>query len=232
MPQAAFVLHRRDYQETSLLVDLLTQNSGRIRVIAKGAKRNKNPWRAVLQAFTPINIEFSGRHELKTLTLAELSGHPHVLTGNRLYSGFYLNELLQRLLPLQAEVDELFEVYCQALQQLSGARDLETILRWFEWQLLNQLGTAFDWSSDAENGEPLMQQPVSYFDPERGFLHTPHRDKTTAWPSDLISSLAQVDLGTDELTQAQRKACKLIMREALTQHLGSKPLRSRELFRR
>jgi len=232
VPQAAFVLHRRDYQETSLLVDLLTQNSGRIRVVAKGAKRNKNPWRAVLQAFTPINIEFSGRHELKTLTLAELSGHPHVLTGNRLYSGFYLNELLQRLLPLQAEVDELFEVYCQALQQLSGERNLETILRWFEWQLLNQLGTAFDWSCDAENGEPLTRHSVSYFDPERGFLHTPHRDKATAWPSELITSLAQIDLGTDDLTQSQRKACKLIMREALALHLGSKPLRSRELFRR
>ena len=68
MPQAAFVLHRRDYQETSLLVDLLTLNDGRVRVIAKGAKRHKNAWRALLQAFLPLQVEYSGRQDLKTLS--------------------------------------------------------------------------------------------------------------------------------------------------------------------
>lgn len=232
MPQAAFVLHRRDYQESSLLVDLLTEQDGRLRVIAKGAKRSKSSWRAILQAFTPLSVEFMGRHELKTLTLAEATGTPFPLSSHRLYSGFYLNELLQRLLPVQAEVNELFSAYRIVVQQLSQQRDIESLLRWFEWQLLTQLGTTFDWLHDADTGQPLQPAGYSYFDPEFGFLQTPHCLSTTAWPSEIIISLGQLDLLQQDLNPSQRKACKLIMREALAVHLGNKPLRSRELFRR
>lgn len=236
MPQAAYVLHRRDYQESSLLVDLLTVNEGRVRVIAKGAKRNKNPWRAVLQAFNPLQVEYSGRHDLKTLTLAESPGTPLSLSSHYLYSGFYLNELLQRLLPQYAEVSELFLAYESALSALAKKQDIETVLRWFEWQLLQQLGHAFDWRSEAETGITLDQQAHCYFDPERGFLHENPRPDATPLDTQLVMSLEQLSqqpLVSDQvLDLAQRKLCKLIMREALAIHLGTKPLRSRELFKR
>lgn len=232
MPQAAFVLHRRDYQETSLLVDLITEQEGRLRVIAKGAKRAKSSWRAILQAFTPLTVDFVGRSDLKTLTLAEATDVPFPLTSKRLYSGFYINELLQRLLPLEDDASEIFCAYQLVLQQLSSQRDIESLLRWFEWQLLRQLGATFDWLHDAESGQPLQPDGVSYFDPESGFVQNQRNTGVTAWPSDIIMSLGQIDLLQDDLNPEQRKACKLIMREALAIHLGNKPLRSRELFRR
>ena len=232
MPQPAFVLHRRDYQESSLLVDLLTLNDGRIRVIAKGAKRAKSPWRAVLQAFLPIQIEFSGRHDLKTLTLAESTASPLALTSHYLYSGFYLNELLQRLLPQYAEVSELFYAYQAALQQLATKTPIEDTLRQFEWQLLQQLGNAFDWHNDAQSGEPLSNNKVCYFDPEQGFLTEQPHDGAPPLQAEQVQSLSCLNDDQVVLGPAQRKLCKWIMREALAPHLGHKPLRSRELFKR
>lgn len=232
MSQAAYVLHRRDFQESSLLVDLLTINDGRIRVVAKGAKRNKSPWRAVLQAFSPICVEFSGRHDLKTLTLAEAIQSPLNLTGDYLYSGFYLNELLQRLLPQHAEVSELFEAYEGALQALAHKRPIEDSLRGFEWQLLQQLGHAFDWQTDAETGATLTAGMLCYFDPERGFTLTEPFPGALAFNAELVSSLHILNQSCVELDSEQRKLCKKIMREALAPHLGGKPLRSRELFKR
>lgn len=230
--QAAYVLHRRDFQESSLLVDLLTINDGRLRVVAKGAKRNKSPWRAVLQAFSPICVEFSGRHDLKTLTLAEPLQSPLNLTGDYLYSGFYLNELMQRLLPQHAEVSELFVAYQQVLQALAQKRVIEDSLRWFEWQLLQQLGYAFDWQTDAETGAKLTRGMLCYFDPERGFTQTEPYPGALAFNAEQISSLEVLNQSSVELDTEQRKLCKKIMREALAPHLGSKPLRSRELFKR
>lgn len=232
MPQPAFVLHRRDYQETSLLVDLLTLNDGRIRVIAKGAKRSKSTWRGLLQAFSPLQIEFSGRHELKTLTLAEATENPYPLSAQRLYSGFYLNELLQRLLPLHADVSELFVSYQAALWQLANSADMEATLRWFEWQLLNQLGVAFDWRADALTGHSIDGQPHCYFDPQQGFISHPHRADARPWSTQTIKSLAELDWQSEPMNEEQRLLSKKIMREALAQHLGDRPLRSRELFRR
>lgn len=232
MSQAAYVLHRRDFQESSLLVDLLTINDGRMRVIAKGAKRSKSPWRAVLQAFSPICVEFSGRHDLKTLTLAEPLQSPLNLTGDYLYSGFYLNELLQRLIPQHAEVSEVFVAYQQALQALAQKRNIEDNLRWFEWQLLQQLGHAFDWQTDAETGTTLTTGMLCYFDPERGFTQTKPHPGALAFNAEQVSSLNVLNQSCIELDAEQRKLCKKIMREALAPHLGSKPLRSRELFKR
>lgn len=232
MPQAAFVLHRRDYQETSLLVDLLTLNDGRVRVIAKGAKRHKNPWRAVLQAFLPLQVEYSGRQDLKTLSLAEATATPLPLSGHYLYSGFYLNELVQRVLPQYAEVTELFYAYQRALSQLAQQQSMEDTLRWFEWQLLQQLGCAFDWQTDAESGVALATQAECFFDPEQGFVHVAPHPRAVALPSAQVQTLACLNDDAVSLDPAQRKLCKWIMREALAPHLGSKPLRSRELFKR
>jgi DNA repair protein RecO (recombination protein O) len=93
----AFVLHRWPYQDTSLLVELFSPEYGRFRVIAKGAKRPRNAWRSILQPFVPLIVATRGRHELQTLISAEASAAAIPLSGSNLYSGFYLNELIQRL---------------------------------------------------------------------------------------------------------------------------------------
>src|SRR5690554_2418718 len=109
--EPAFVLHRWPYQDSSLLVELLSAEQGRFRVIAKGAKRPKSRWRSILQPFTPLQIDSRGRGDLQTLTAAEASDNAIALQGHALYSGFYLNELVQRLTTPHQAIDRLFDDY-------------------------------------------------------------------------------------------------------------------------
>ena len=65
--QAAFVLHTYPFKETSLVVELFTQNFGRVAATAKGARRPRSALRGMLQSFQPLSATWSGKLELKTL---------------------------------------------------------------------------------------------------------------------------------------------------------------------
>ena len=102
--QRGFVLHRRPYSETSLLVDLFTEETGRLTVIAKGARAKRSAWKSVLQPFTPLLLRWSGKGALKTLTKAEPAAITLPLQQTALYSGFYVNELITRV--IEPETDQ------------------------------------------------------------------------------------------------------------------------------
>lgn len=230
MTQRALVLHRWDYQETSLILDLFTEHDGRTRVIAKGAKRPKSPWRGLAQPFTLLSADYTGRSDLKTLTLLESLQHRVSLQlhGDKLYSGFYLNELIQRLVPTQVEAHELFESYLSALKNISVSPWVEPALRQFEWQLLQHLGAAFDWFYDADSGQPLSDCVQCYFVPEHGFVTSARSPRDRPYAVTDIEKMAAWQVDDERLLQQ----LKFIMRDALSVYLGDKPLRSRELFRR
>ncbi|RUO65520.1 DNA replication and repair protein RecO [Pseudidiomarina planktonica] len=237
----AYVLHRWPYQESSLMCDLLTRQEGRVRVIAKGARRPKSPWRSVLQPFAPIQVEYRGRSELQTLTHAEaVNPLLPALNGIQLYSAFYLNELVQRLTRLHQSFESLFEEYAQTLLQLRDVEQVEPLLRRFEWQLLNHLGLAFDWSTDCLTNAPLPVQGIVEFRPGEGFTaelsgKLTHQSGPEAggqhrqrhYNAEDIAQL--VDLEISSL--AQLELLKRLMRQALAPYLGDQPLRSRELFK-
>lgn len=220
--EAAFVLHRWPYQETSLIVELYSRTQGRMRVVAKGAKRPKSPWRSILQPFVPITIETRGRHDLQTLTHAESSAGALQLAGRQLYSGFYLNELLQRLTtPYQAN-DALFDDYQESLLLLQDVEQVEPLLRRFEWQLLQHSGHAFDWLHDAESGAAI--EPIKRYDfrAEFGFVESLQGAFNGA---DLLK-IHDFEVSDERLLRLMKQ----IMRAALKPYLGSQPLRSRSLF--
>lgn len=229
MAQRALVLHRWDYQETSLILDLFTEDNGRVRVVAKGAKRPKSPWRGLAQPFMPLLAEFQGRSDLKTLTLLEPQQTTQglLLQGDKLYSGFYLNELIQRLVPAEAEAPELFQSYFSVLQNMTNSERVEPALRQFEWQLLQHLGAAFDWHYDADNGHALSNYDWCYFIPDHGFVTQARDDQQRAYSVADIQKLATWDIDDEN----RLRQLKYIMRDALSVYLGDKPLRSRELFR-
>lgn len=229
MAQRALVLHRWDYQETSLILDLFTEDKGRVRVVAKGAKRPKSPWRGLAQPFMPLLAEFQGRSDLKTLTLLEpqQTTQKLLLQGDKLYSGFYLNELIQRLVPAEAEAPELFESYLSALQNMTNSERVEPALRQFEWQLLQHLGAAFDWHYDADTGNVLSDSKWCYFIPDHGFVTQTRDNQQRAYSVVDIQKLAAWDVDDEN----RLRLLKYIMRDALAVYLGDKPLRSRELFR-
>ena len=222
--QPAFVLHRWPFQDSSYMVELFSAQHGRFRLIAKGARRPKSRWRACLQPFTPLLVSSRGRHELQTLVQAEATGDAYPLRGDCLYSGFYVNELVQRLTALYQPLEGLFEDYQQTLQLLSEAPQVEPILRRFEWQLLDHLGHHFDWLHDSA-GDAISASGYYQFSAQTGFVRQ-FEPTQGAFDGQLILRLSQFDLTETQLLQAMKR----IMRMALQPYLGEQPLRSRQLF--
>lgn len=157
MSEQGFVLHSLPYRETSLIVELFTRDRGRIAVVAKGARRPRSALRAVLLNFQPIDFLLAGKGELKLLTQAHWVGGLAMVQGAALLYGFYLNELLVRLLAREDPHPALYDGYGRALAEMAESGAQEAILRRFEWLLLQEIGYAPDLERD-EHGQRLDPQ--------------------------------------------------------------------------
>ncbi|GAA0342180.1 DNA repair protein RecO [Bowmanella denitrificans] len=222
----AFVLHRRPYRETSFLVDIFSRESGRISLVAKGVRNSKSANRSLLQPFVPLQISLVGRHELKNLKQVESTGRAIPLQGTALFCALYLNELLQRLLPLELSAENLFDAYVQSLLKLQAGQAFEPLLREYELLLLAELGYQIDFYHDAESEQALRGDKFYCLDIEQGFVLSPVQ-KASA--SDFLGEWLLQIAGGDWQPHALRSA-KLINRMMLRPLLGNKPLKSRELF--
>jgi DNA repair protein RecO (recombination protein O) len=140
--EPAFVLHRYDWSESSLILELLTRHQGRVAVVARGAKRPSSNFRPVLLPLQPLHVAFGGDAEIRNLRSAEWLGGQVMPTGESLLSGYYLNELLLRLLARDDPHPALFDVYAAAVRLLcaSDAQLLQPALRAFELLLLREIG--------------------------------------------------------------------------------------------
>ncbi len=153
--QPAYVLHQRPYRDTSRIVDLFTRDHGRMTVFARGVRGNRSGLAAALQAFQPILVSWSGKGEAGQLNAAELVGEPKTLPASRLLSGFYLNELLLKLLHLHDPQMEVFDLYNATLQSLKADADELIALRLFEKRLLQTLGFGLMLEHEAESGRRI-----------------------------------------------------------------------------
>ncbi|WP_253306221.1 DNA repair protein RecO [unidentified bacterial endosymbiont] len=225
--QRALVLHRLPYRETSLLLDLFTEQQGRIRLVALGARRRRSTLQGCLQVFTPLQIQWRGTGgTLQTLRQAEALSLSLPLTGRALYSALYINELLCRLLVPDVSYEALFGQYLQTLCQLAASDgQYEPILRCFEFALLQALGYGVDFQRCAATGT-LVQDQVHYrYQAEYGFV-------TAAVASqDSFSGQQLRALAAGQLSDAATlRAAKIFSRLAFKPYLGARPLKSRELF--
>ncbi|PID51561.1 MAG: DNA repair protein RecO [Pasteurellales bacterium] len=224
--QRGFVLHRREYSETSLLVDFFTEYNGRITLIAKGARRVRSPLKSALQPFTPLLLRWAGKGELKTLTRAEPASLSLPMQTISLYSGFYINEILVKTLENQTAYPELFQHYLTCITKLaSQSQQIEPILRTFEFHLLKTLGYEVSFNCCAATGEPIDPAMTYQFHPQQGFVASLLQNNQTYFGKDLLA-FHQLDF-TEKSTQ---QAAKRFTRTALKPFLGSAPLKSRELF--
>lgn len=167
--EPAFVLHSTPWRETSLVVELFSRSYGRVPVIARGAKRPRSAMRAVLLAFQPLTVGWSGRGELRTLMAVDWVGGLPMPQGSALLSSFYLNELLVRLLPREDPHPELFDAYLEAVGALGHEMAIEPTLRRFERSLLEKIGYGVDLARDAE-GRAIDPTQTYGFDPVRGWV--------------------------------------------------------------
>ena len=166
--QAAYVLHTYPYKETSLIVEAFARNFGRVALLARGARRPRSAMRGVLLSFHPLRLSWSVSSELGNLISAEWSGALQPLGGRALMCGFYLNELLLRLLPREDAHEALFEVYGESLRQLSVGVAQASVLRSFEKRLLSELGYAPLLEREALRGEPIQPSRRYVYEPDRG----------------------------------------------------------------
>jgi DNA repair protein RecO (recombination protein O) len=225
--QSAWVLHRRPLRETSVLLDLLTREHGRVGVVARAARGSPRGHGVVCQPFQPLVVSWSGRGELKTLTAAERTASVPAMVGERLYSALYVNEMLVRALAPHDAHPVLFDAYGALVRGLPEA-ELEPLLRGFELLLLGELGYAPDFAVDAGSGELMEPQGMYSFAPAAGFLASPGAPESTAYPGWSLEAIGRRDF-SDPRT---RRFAKRLLREALAPVLGDRPLRSREYFRR
>jgi DNA repair protein RecO (recombination protein O) len=229
--QSGYVLHTRPWRDSSLIVEYFSRDQGRLPLVARGAKSRKQRGgsaAALLQPFTPLQVSWSGRGSLKTLTGCEALGPALSLTGRILYSGLYLNELLTRLLQHEDPHHRLFNHYAVTLTRLAEEEDEELPLRRFELVLLEELGYGFDLSCDGISGQAIAEDAWYHYNDQHGLIMAPDTGGERL-PRFLGSDLARISRG--DFSGSARLCAKRLLRQALTSHLGERPLMSRELFR-
>ncbi|MFM8555087.1 MAG: DNA repair protein RecO [Betaproteobacteria bacterium] len=220
----AFVLHSTPYSETSLIVDLLTREHGRVGVVAKGAKRAGSALRAVLLQFQLISVVWSGHGELRTLNSAEWLGGMQPPHGDALLCAFYTTELPLRMLPREDAPPALFDTYSATLTALSEGAPLEETLRGFEWQLLRETGHAPELETDAA-GEPIHPNLRYAWQPGSGVIAAEPGSETAVGGKTLL------DLAAGRLTSSDsRSEAKYLARAILSHQLEGYPLRTRQVL--
>ena len=223
-----YVLHTYAFKETSLVVELFTRDYGRVAVVAKGARRPRSAMRGMLQSFQPLIGAWSGKQELKTLHSLEWGSGLLLLQGEALMCGFYLSELLLRLLPREDPHDELFEYYGETLRTLSHSAEHATTLRRFELKLLQEMGYAVPLLSDENNSE---------IDAERSYLYIPERGACEVKAQNAYQNGVQllgktlINMAGDDYSEPHtQQQSKQLMRLLLAYYLGDKPLHTRQLL--
>ena len=227
--QPACVLHSYPFRETSLIIETFTRDYGRVALVARGARRPKSMLRGVLLAFQPLLLSWSGKMELRTLHKAEWEGGYAPLKGRSLICGFYLNELLLKLLPRDDPHEQLFAVYRDTLSALGRNDDHAVTLRCFEKNLLRELGYGLMLERDAVTGAPIRAELRYTYVMERGPV-LPRGDGAQNGVE--LAGQTLIDMQSDQYTSAASlQQSKLLMRALINHHLGNKTLHTRQLLR-
>lgn len=225
--QPAFILHRRPYLNTSLLLEAFSREQGRLGLVARGAVAPRSRLKGLLQPFTPLLLSWTGAGELATLTGAEEAGRPVPLPPNRVLVGLYVNELLVRLLPRQDAQPGLFAAYETVLAELATADGEEPPLRRFEKKLLEELGYGLTLDREAASGVPIVAEERYRYVLDRGPLAA--SQSRTGVPISGRGLLALRDGILADPTVL--KEVKRLTRAALAEQLRGRTLKTRELYR-
>jgi len=235
--EPAFVLHRYDWSESSLILELLTRHHGRIAVVAKGAKKPSSNFRPVLLPLQPLHVAYGGDAEIRTLRSAEWDGGQVMPTGEALLSGYYLNELLLRLLARDDPHPALFDVYAAAVRVLAAgdAQMLQPALRAFELLLLREIGLLPSLDMQTATLAPLAPEQRYSLRPEGGLVESQDPDgRGSLSGAQWLALQAALDDPAPFHAVLQRAAdmgeLKSQLRVLLHYHCGVATLRTRQLM--
>lgn len=224
--QPGFVLHSYPYKETSLIVEVFSREYGRLSLVAKGAKRPTSALRSVLQTFQPLNVSWTGKSDIRTLTAAEWVGGMLPLEKSALLCGFYLNELLMKFLVRDEVSTALFDAYVSTLNQLAHNEVASIVLRKFELILLQQAGLIGELSYCVSTRARTLSHEYYVLEPGVGVRLAA---KIEHWPIVAGKTLLEMSDGdySDPQTQLQSKH---LMRSLLAFHLNGSTLHTRQIL--
>ena len=236
--EPAFVLHRYDWSESSLILEVFTRHHGRIALVAKGAKKPSSNFRPVLLPLQPLRLGFGGDAEIRTLKGAEWAGGQVMPTGDALLAGYYLNELVMRLLARDDPHPRLFDAYASAVQVLASEHGeaLQPALRAFELLLLREIGLLP--ALDMQTPTLRLMEPQARYSlvPEGGLVAARQGDGRASLSGEQWLALqGALDDGasfTATLRQAAQTQTELnpLLRTQLHYHCGVSTLRTRQLM--
>lgn len=235
--EPAYVLHRYDWSESSLILDVFTRHHGRVALVAKGAKKPTSNFRPILLPLQPLRVTFGGDSEIRNLKGAEWVGGHVMPVGDALLSGLYLNELLMRLLARDDPHPTLFDAYASVVQVLASEHGeaLEPALRAFELLLLREIGLLPLLDAQTLTMAPLQSDARYSLVPEGG-LRQSHDDDRASLSGAQWCSL-QLGLQNGAPFTATLRACaevasglKMQLRALLHYHCGVATLHTRRLM--
>ncbi len=235
--EPAFVLHRYDWSESSLILEVFTRRYGRVALAAKGAKRPHSALRPILLPMQPLHISFGGESEVRTLKTAEWVGGQAMPSGRALLTGYYINELVLRLLAREDPHEILFDRYAELVHLLGvdAGPGLQAGLRAFELSLLKEIGLLPALDMQTSTSDPLRMQTLYQLMPESGLREAPDQN------DDSLSGAQWLQLhedlsggrGLGELAAAclpVREALRPQLRALLHYHCGGRNLRTRDMM--
>ena len=244
--EPAYVLHRYDWSESSLILEVLTRHHGRIALVAKGAKKPSSNFRPILLPLQPLHLAFGGDAEIRTLRSSEWMGGHVMPTGEALMAGYYLNELLIRLLARDDPHPVLFDAYALTVhiiaQEARGAergsenlQTLEVALRAFELMLLREIGFLPSLKSQTANLADVQTDTTYVLIPEGGLRAAHAEDRSSLTGAQWLSLQAALDSDTpfSQLLQACStclQPLKTQLRTLLHYHCGVTTLKTRQMM--
>lgn len=226
--EPAYLLHTRNYRETSLILEAFTRQQGRVALVAKGARGKRSRWRNVLQPFRPLLLSWSQRGEMGTLTGADQVASPPPLMGEALFCGLYANELMMRFNQRSDPHAGLFTDYQDLLTRLATGDTAQPALRLFEKNLLESAGFGLQLEHEYGSDEPLREEATYQYIPEKGPLPT---TETGDDRHVRVSGAALLALQSGEIAPEYLLELKRLMRSLLRHSLGDRDIKAQSLFK-
>ncbi len=223
--ESCFLLHARSFGDTSVIADIFTKSSGKISIMAKGAKNPRSKFFGHLLPFSALKVIFTGKSEMKTLTHIDSNFVSQSTKGpHDLYTYLYVNELMVRLLPKGLPNQELYELYQNFVELARADAISELDLRVFELDLLDVLGYGINFDTDTKDNSEFQEAVIYSYIPEKGFLSAGNAEGFNA---EEISNIKNRSLkGIDKLK------LKKLLQIAISSCLDGRELSSREFFKK
>jgi len=224
--QPAYILHHRPFRDSSQILDIITQDHGKVSLVARGSRGSKSRLAGVLRPFLPLRVSWVAKSDLGTLTGAEVAGPPSGMAGDAMLSAFYVNELMLHFLHRFDPQPEIFALYGEVIKALVSANSITASLRSFELEFLSLLGYAVNLQHECGSQDILADERQYQFRMEQGAVPVERSDGPLIFSGAVLKGIAAQRFEDAEVLRAANR----LLREVISFHLGGKELKSRKVL--